>query len=83
MGRIDEDVPCEFDADDVMRVVGPTVRRARSVAVGSAGLAARAWYNPGRRAGLILHLVRWSCASSAHASNGGTGMTATSFLTYA
>lgn len=42
VGRIDEDAPCEFGADDDVRVGGPPVRRARSVAVGSAGLAARA-----------------------------------------
>ncbi|RLM92091.1 uncharacterized protein C2845_PM08G13590 [Panicum miliaceum] len=42
VGRIDEDAPCEFGADDAVRVGGPPVRRARSVAVGSAGLAARA-----------------------------------------
>ncbi|CAN6337113.1 unnamed protein product [Urochloa humidicola] len=44
VGRIDEDAPCEFGADDVVRVGGgaPAVRRARSVAVGGAGLAARA-----------------------------------------
>ena len=83
MGQIDEDAPCEFGADDIMRVAGPAVRRARSVAVGSADLAALAGYKPGRRAGLILHLVRWSCASSAHASNGGASMTVTSFLTCA
>ena len=53
VGRIDEDASCEFGADDVVRVAGPAVRRARSVAVGSAGLAARAGYKPGRRAGLI------------------------------
>ena len=42
VGRIDEDAPCEFGADDAVRVGGPPVRRARSVAVGTAGLAARA-----------------------------------------
>ncbi|TKW26405.1 hypothetical protein SEVIR_3G186900v4 [Setaria viridis] len=42
VGRIDEDAPCEFGAGDTVRVGGPAVRRARSVAVGSAGLAARA-----------------------------------------
>ena len=42
VGRIDEDAPCEFGADDAVRVGGPPVRRARSVAVGGAGLAARA-----------------------------------------
>ena len=42
VGRIDEDAPCEFGADDAVRVGGPLVRRARSVAVGTAGLAARA-----------------------------------------
>lgn len=45
VGRIDEDAPCEFGADDdggALRRVGrppPTVRRARSVAVGSAGFS--------------------------------------------
>ncbi|KAF8715821.1 hypothetical protein HU200_026773 [Digitaria exilis] len=47
VGRIDEDAPCEFGADDVVGVGigvgGPAVRRARSVAVGRAGrLGARA-----------------------------------------
>ncbi|CAL4902306.1 unnamed protein product [Urochloa decumbens] len=45
VGRIDEDAPCEFGADDVVRVGAgrpPAVRRARSVAVGGAGLVARA-----------------------------------------
>ncbi|OEL22379.1 hypothetical protein BAE44_0016601 [Dichanthelium oligosanthes] len=42
VGRIDEDAPCEFGADDVVRVGGPPVRRARSVAVGSASFAPRA-----------------------------------------
>ncbi|CAN6354699.1 unnamed protein product [Urochloa humidicola] len=38
VGRIDEDAPCEFGADDAVavRAGGPAVRRARSVAVGSA-----------------------------------------------
>ncbi|KAJ1263611.1 hypothetical protein BS78_09G199200 [Paspalum vaginatum] len=42
VGRIDEDAPCEFGADDdIVRVGGPPpVRRARSVAVvGSGGLS--------------------------------------------
>jgi hypothetical protein len=48
VGRIDEDAPCEFfGADDVVRVGRPAVRRARSVAVGGADLAARAAYKPG------------------------------------
>ncbi|XP_062232607.1 uncharacterized protein LOC133929867 [Phragmites australis] len=45
VARIDEDAPCEFGADDDVRVGGPArpaVRRARSVAVRSAGLAAPA-----------------------------------------
>ncbi|GJN14901.1 hypothetical protein PR202_gb01777 [Eleusine coracana subsp. coracana] len=43
VGRIDEDSPCEFGASDDVRVGGPApVRRARSVAVGGAGLAKRA-----------------------------------------
>ncbi|EES18490.1 hypothetical protein BDA96_09G204700 [Sorghum bicolor] len=48
VGRIDEDAPCEFfgaDDDVVVRVGGgPAVRRARSIAVGSARLTARAGY---------------------------------------
>ncbi|KAG8086075.1 hypothetical protein GUJ93_ZPchr0010g8896 [Zizania palustris] len=38
VGRIDEDAPCEFGADDarVSPVVPPHVRRSRSVAVGRA-----------------------------------------------
>lgn len=47
VGRIDEDAPTEFGADDVVSVGRPAVRRARSVAVGNAGLAARAGYKPG------------------------------------
>ncbi|KAF8719292.1 hypothetical protein HU200_023991 [Digitaria exilis] len=43
VGRIDEDAPCEFGADDVVGVGEPAMRRARSVAVGRAGrLGARA-----------------------------------------
>ncbi|XP_062181093.1 uncharacterized protein LOC133885397 [Phragmites australis] len=42
VGRIDEDAPCEFGADDDVRVGGPArrpaVRRNRSVAVGGAGV---------------------------------------------
>lgn len=37
VGRIDEDAPCEFGADDAVRVGGPAVRRVRSVAVAGAG----------------------------------------------
>ncbi|KAL6838586.1 hypothetical protein ACP4OV_031642 [Aristida adscensionis] len=47
VGRIDEDAPCEFGADDGVRVGGgaarrppPAVRRARSVAVGGGGFGA-------------------------------------------
>ncbi|KAL5201975.1 hypothetical protein ABZP36_012927 [Zizania latifolia] len=41
VGRIDEDAPCEFGADDALvgPVVPPHVRRSRSVAVGGGGLA--------------------------------------------
>ncbi|CAD6340549.1 unnamed protein product [Miscanthus lutarioriparius] len=47
MGQIDEDAPCEFRADDVMRIARPAVRRAHSIAMGSAGLAAHAGYKAG------------------------------------
>ncbi|CAD6333261.1 unnamed protein product [Miscanthus lutarioriparius] len=51
VGRIDEDAPCEFGADDVVRIGGPAVRRARSVALGSAGLDARTGYGPAYKLG--------------------------------
>lgn len=57
VGRIDEDAPCEFGADDAVRVGGPAVRRARSVAVGSAGLAARAGAGGGYGAGAKKQLA--------------------------
>ncbi|KAL6620521.1 hypothetical protein ACP70R_035660 [Stipagrostis hirtigluma subsp. patula] len=51
VGRIDEDAPCEFGADDEVRVGGPArrpaVRRARSVAVG-AGFGAATKQGAGR-----------------------------------
>ncbi|KAL6610490.1 hypothetical protein ACP70R_040459 [Stipagrostis hirtigluma subsp. patula] len=51
VGRIDEDAPCEFGADDDVRVGGPArrpaVRRARSVAVG-AGFGAATKQGTGR-----------------------------------